>query len=177
MWSIFFQILSPCSGSYCYNTNQCGTACIAGQASCTGATNYFCPRSQACVAASTVSTTPTCQTATNRYSGTRSYQVVREITYSIPSIGPRVYHLDPTVNPVMVGKGDIIGYTATTGRIATRGVSPNETLDLQVTACSPAPCTPPNLPGTGIAARHLLRATASKPTSVLFFHTFTNTER
>lgn len=111
--------------------------------------------------------------------GSSNYQIIQEIsTTPLLSAGPHTYTVNPTVEKVMVSKGYIIGYISTTGLIATRGLWPNETSDLE--GPSGPVCTPPCTPTgsfTSIGARHLLRATASKPASVLFFHTFKNTER
>lgn len=161
--SVKFQILRPCpTNGYCYTQGTCGgTPCTVDQTTCSG--TIFCPKNKACGSPSSSS----CSADSNRYTTSKDYQIAQSI--NIPLIpGRQVYTVDPTVNPLYVKKGYVIGYTSGPGLIVNRGLLANEASDLLATTACSSSCT-----GTVTNTRHFLRAIAAKPSNILFFHTYT----
>ena len=162
------------SGSYCYEQNECSLSACTSATSCT-ASQVFCPTSNTCPTDDAVMN-DNCAVS-NRYTGTTTphYRVKYVNTYNIPSTGHNVIPINVTTQ-ISVSKGDIIGYynNPTGAKIATRDLLTGEIDDKSFSVTLPVTANT-DLTNVHVAenVRHLVRAIAVKPATVLLFHTYT----
>lgn len=170
------QILAPtCPGgnSYCFPPNDCVPSPCPTAVACVAGTSVFCPLASVCV----TSTGAACSTTTNRYTGVKAingYTVIAALPVAnIGAVGGRRVYQVPAGTVVQIQPGYVIGYKSTGGLIATRAVAAGEAPDQDAGAASPAVGGSVAI-GAATTLRHLVRAVASRPSSIVFYHTFNN---
>jgi hypothetical protein len=113
-----------------------------------------------------------CNATVNRYTGSTPSQYTVVAAETITLTGSGVEWFRTSLVEVPVEAGDVIGYVATAGTIATRAVEAAEQPDEIATGVSSA--TEGDVFGTKTttALRHLARGAASRPNMAKFFHVY-----
>ncbi|ELU06540.1 hypothetical protein CAPTEDRAFT_185815 [Capitella teleta] len=174
--SVKMLLLRPgCTGAneYCFKTNDCRTAASCPnphRTTCSGSDNFCAPRG-VCVDATTKMSAD-CTATVNRYSGSTApeYSVVEVESITLGGTGPEWHRT--TLGEIAIEAGDVIGYIATAGTIATRTADASEQADEIATGVSSAVAGDVFATKTGTLLRHLARGAASRPNVAKFFHVY-----